>query len=313
MSNLDQLTKVTSCEGHAKTSCIEALPTRDSILGEGMKIRRALPQRDRPMVGAWCFLDHFGPLAIGSGDGIRVGPHPHIGLQTVTWLIEGEVFHRDSLGYQQLIRPDQLNIMTAGRGIVHSEETPSEHSDRVHGLQLWVALPDTDRHTESAFEHHPALPRIERDGMDITLLVGEGQGEQSPARMFTPIVGYDIALTDSGARAFELDPSYEHAVLLTDGMITIDSEIMAPSMLYYLGMGRDALTISNESPARFAIIGGAPFGEKIILWWNLVARTTEEISQARDDWEAHRYFGEVEGYDGPRLVAPALITRLKAR
>jgi quercetin 2,3-dioxygenase len=283
------------------------------MLGKGIKIRRALPHRDRRMVGAWCFFDHFGPLTISSSEGMRVGPHPHIGLQTVSWLIEGEVLHRDSLGYQQLIRRDQLNIMTAGRGIVHSEETPTEHSDRLHGLQLWIALPNSDRHTEPAFEHHPALPRIARDGMHITLLVGEGLDEKSPARMFTPIVGYDVTLTDTGTRSFELDPSYEHAVLLTDGIITIGSETMKPSMLYYLGMERDVLTISNESPARFAIIGGEPFGEKIILWWNLVARTTEEISQARDDWEAYRYFGEVKGYDGPRLVAPALTTSLKAR
>ncbi len=313
MSNLDQLAKVTACEGHAKVSCIEALPTRDSTLGEGLKIRRALPQRDRRMVGAWCFFDHFGPLKIDSGNGMRVGPHPHIGLQTVSWLIEGEVLHRDSLGYQQLIRPDQLNIMTAGHGIVHSEETPREHSGRLHGLQLWVALPDSHRHTDPTFEHHPALPRITRDGMDITLLVGEGLGEKSPACVFTPIVGYDVALIDNGSHTLELNPSYEHAVLLTDGMITIDSETMTPGTLYYLGMGRDMLTINNDALTRFAIIGGVPFGEKIILWWNLVARTTQEIAQARDDWEAHRYFGEVEGYDGPRLQAPILTTKLKAR
>ncbi len=313
MSNLDRVAEITLCEDHAEASCIQALPTRDSILGEAMVIRRALPQRERRMVGAWCFLDHFGPLTIGSSDGIRVGPHPHIGLQTVTWLIEGEVFHRDTLGYQQLIRPGQLNIMTAGRGIAHSEETPAEHGDHIHGLQFWVALPDADRHADPTFHHHPALPRIERNGMDITLLVGEGQGEKSPAHMFSPIVGYDVTLTDRGVRAFKLNPEYEHAVLLTDGMITGDSEAMTPSTLYYLGMGRDALTISNELPARFAIIGGAPFGEKVILWWNFVARTTQEISQARDDWEAHRNFGEVKGYDGPRFAAPELTSRLKAR
>lgn len=302
------------CQAQAADACFEALPTRDAELGGGLTIRRALPHRQRRLVGAWCFLDHFGPLPLEpNATGMRVGPHPHIGLQTVSWLFEGEILHRDSLGYTQLIRPGQLNLMTAGRGIAHSEETPAEHGARLHGLQFWVALPEAHKNTEPTFAHHPEVPRITRDGMAIQLFAGQLFGEHSPAQYFSPLTGFDLQLTDSGARQLPLNPGFEYAVLLTEGACELDGQPCTPGQLYYLGRGRDHLTITNKAPARGGIFGGAPLGETLILWWNFVARTQQEVATARADWEAaHERFGAVRGYDGARLAAPELSGRFKA-
>lgn len=155
----------------------------------GLMLRRALPSRERRLIGAWCFLDHAGPADISQTAGMREGPHPHTGLQTFTWMIEGEILHRDSLGHEQLIRPGQVNLMTAGRGIVHSEESLPEHPPRLQAAQLWIALPDAQRHCEPAFEHYPNLPVLERDGFRMTLLVGEALGQRSPVRVYTPLFG----------------------------------------------------------------------------------------------------------------------------
>lgn len=313
MSNLLP-TDATRCTPETHTACFEALPARDAELGGGLTIRRALPHRQRRLVGAWCFLDHFGPLPLApDATGLRVGPHPHIGLQTVSWLFEGEILHRDSLGYTQLIRPGQLNLMTAGRGIAHSEETPAEHGPRLHGLQFWIALPEAHKNTEPTFAHHPDLPRIVRDGMDIQLFAGQLFGEQSPAHYFSPLSGFDLRLSDSGKRSLPLDAAFEYAVLLTEGACELDGHPCTPGQLYYLGRGREAISVTNHASARGGVFGGAPLGESLILWWNFVARTQEEIVTARADWEAqHERFGEVRGYAGARLAAPELSGRFKA-
>lgn len=292
---------------------LEALPTHETMLGEGMRIRRALPNRLRRLVGAWTFLDHFGPITVApDSKGMRVGPHPHIGLQTVSWLYAGEMLHRDCLGSKQLIRPGQLNLMTAGRGIAHSEESPQPHSPLLHGLQFWIALPDAVREMESGFEHHPELPVIEQDGCKITLVIGEAFGRRSPARVFSPLTGMDVEFTDTGSRALPLNPAFEHAILLTEGELDVADTRMDLTTLYYLGSGRDTLTLNCRQSARAFLFGGAPLGEDVLLWWNFVARSTEEMQIARTDWEAHSpRFGEVEGYDGPRLTAPELSGRLR--
>lgn len=292
---------------------LETLPTRETLLGEGMKIRRALPNRLRRLVGAWTFLDHFGPLALMPGaQGMRVGPHPHIGLQTVSWLYTGEVLHRDCLSYKQVIRPGQLNLMTAGRGISHSEESPQPHSPTLHGLQFWIALPDAVRNMEASFEHHAELPVIERDGYRATLVIGEALGEHSPARVHSPLAGLDLEILDVGVRNLPLNPDFEHAILLIEGDMTLQGTRMDQTTLYYLGGGRETLTLDCGAPARAFLFGGAPLHESVLLWWNFVARNTEEMQAARADWEAHSpRFGEVQGYDGPRLTAPELTGRLK--
>jgi len=295
-----------------ETRCqIETFPAREAELGGGLKIRRALPNRTKRMVGAWCFLDHFGPLDFGQRKAMDVGPHPHIGLQTVTWLLQGEALHKDDLGYEQVIFPGQLNIMTAGRGITHSEETPLEHTGRLHGLQLWVALPDADRHSDPAFDHHPHVPTLERDGLKIQVFIGEAFGEQSPARIFSPMVGMDFAIAEAGTHTIPLRTDFEHALVVAEGEITGDGETMSIGSLYDLGLGRDGIRFTTNGPARFVIVGGAPFGEEILMWWNFVARTHDEIAKAREDWQAGRHFGAVTAYEGARLPAPELKTTLR--
>jgi redox-sensitive bicupin YhaK (pirin superfamily) len=292
---------------------LEALPAHETTVGGDMRVRRALPTKLRRRVGAWCFLDHYGPVAVTAGEaGMRVGPHPHIGLQTVSWLYAGEVLHRDSLGSLQLIRPGQLNLMTAGRGIAHAEETPPTHSVALHGLQFWIALPEGARHTDPAFDHHPALPRIRHDGLSVTLIIGAALGERSPARTYSPLLGCDILCPDTGRRQLPLVPDFEHALLVTQGSLTVEGREMAPGTLYYLGAGRERITLANAAPAQAFLLGGAPMGENVLLWWNFVARSTEEMAAARADWEAGApRFGAVKGYAGERLMAPPLNGRLK--
>ena len=283
MSNIEP-----QCSASLSTDCALAsarpvsqrIQTRDAELGEGMTIRRALPNRQRRMIGAWCFLDHFGPLQVGSGEGLRVGPHPHIGLQTFTWPLEGEILHRDSLGYEQLIRPGQVNLMTAGRGIAHSEESPAARSPVLHGAQLWIALPDSHRHCEPAFEHYPELPVVEREGFRVTVLTGEALGERSPVRVYTPLAGLDIATTDGADTTLPLRPEYEYGALVLEGEIAVEEEPLAVGTLLYLGCGRSALALKATAAARLMLLGGAPFEEEVLLWWNLVARTRAEIAEA---------------------------------
>ncbi|MGH8517572.1 MAG: pirin family protein [Panacagrimonas sp.] len=275
------------------------------VLGEGMPIRRALPTRERRMIGPWCFLDHFGPVDVSHGPGMRVGPHPHIGLQTVTWLYEGEVLHRDSLGYVQAIRPGQLNLMTSGQGISHSEESPAERPAGLHGVQFWIALPDTARSGAPAFDHHAQLPSVRHEGLDCTVLVGSALGMTSPARMQWPVVGLDVSLGGATEASLPLDTGFEHAMLVTQGRVDVEGETLEPGTLLYLGGQRDRVRLRADKAARLVLIGGRPFEEPMLMWWNFVARSKQELSAACREWNhAEAKFGEVKGYDGNRLAAP---------
>jgi redox-sensitive bicupin YhaK (pirin superfamily) len=222
-----------------------------------------------------------------------IGPHPHIGLQTVTWLLAGEILHRDSLGSEQVIRPGQLNLMTAGHGVAHAEEATGRYEGALHGVQLWVAQPSSTRDGEPAFEHHAELPRVELGSSIATVLVGEVAGATSTARRDTQHLGVDLDLAP-GATALGLDPAHEHAVVVFDGDVSIDGRPVTPGRLAYLGSARDECTLTTSAPARALLIGGVPFPEKVVMWWNFVARTHDEIDQARDDWMAARgRFGPV--------------------
>jgi redox-sensitive bicupin YhaK (pirin superfamily) len=274
-----------------------------------------LPKRARRTVGAWCFLDHFGPSApeAGPDGGMRIGPHLHIGLQTVTWLVEGEVLHRDSLGSEQLIRPDQLNLMTAGHGVAHSEEPGPAGPTAVHGAQLWVAQPSSTRHGPPAFEHHATLPQAEDGDAVATVLVGELAGVRSPARTDTPLVGAAIRLGSGrgggGRTTLPLDRTFEHALVVLQGAATIGADApLGPGELAYLGTGLDelVLTAAGHDPVEALLLGGAPFGEELVMWWNFVARSREEIADARGAWQAgDDRFGEVRSALA-RIEAPAL-------
>lgn len=271
----------------------------------GMPVRRALPRAGRRTVGAWCFVDHMGPITTVPGGGLDVAPHPHIGLQTVTWLFDGEALHRDSLGTEQSIRPGQLNLMTAGRGIVHSEEGLGRHGGTVHGVQLWVAQPDRTRHADSAFEHRAELPQFELPAATGTVLVGSFGGVESPARRDTDHVGVDVAFRP-GRTTVALDPSHEYALVMFSGAATVadDGTDVTPGHLAYLGAGRDELSIDTGETAHGLLIGGAPFEANVSMWWNFVARSHDELDAANRDWRSggERFVDPASPF--PRIASP---------
>lgn len=280
----------------------------------GFEVTRTLPHRQRRMVGAWCFLDAYGPHRVGVTDGMRVGPHPHTGLQTVSWLLDGELLHRDSLGSRCEIRPGQLNLMTAGRGIAHAEETPAAHGEVLHGVQLWVALPGAQRDVPPAFAHHAELPVLADGDLRATVLMGELGGAVSAARCFTPLVGAQVTVPAGGAGRLPLRPDFEYALLALDDDVEVDGVSLPAGPLLYLGAGRRDLRLAAGRPARVMLIGGEPFDERIVMWWNFVGRDHDEIVEAREDWRVGHRFGEVVGYDGAALAAPPMpTTRLVAR
>jgi redox-sensitive bicupin YhaK (pirin superfamily) len=310
MSDLMPSADVLDCQpGLASAPILESYPARQAALPGGLVVRRALPRAGRRLVGPWCFLDHYGPLAFGVDKPMSIGPHPHIGLQTVTWLIEGEALHRDSLGNERLITPGQLNLMTAGFGISHSEETPQRNSGRLHGVQLWVALPETRRHMPPSFDHYAELPTVELGGGRAVVLMGELNGVRSPANAHSRMVGADIVASNDADLSLPLDSSFEHALILIDGDVALGDRKLELSTLYYLGTGRDAVTLTARTGSRLMLLGGAPFGESILMWWNFVGRTPEEIAKARNDWEQGSRFGSVAGYLGDRIPAPPLSLR----
>jgi redox-sensitive bicupin YhaK (pirin superfamily) len=259
-------------------------PGRQAIVGE-LTVRRVLPRRPRRTVGAWCFADHMGPAPVTEEHGFDIGPHPHLGLQTVTWLVSGEVLHRDSLGSEQVIRAGQLNLMTAGHGVAHSEENTGRYRGDLQGIQLWVAQPESTRHGAAAFEHHAELPQVELDGAGATVLVGEFGGQASPARRDTDHVGVDLVLAPPGT-VLPLRPRYEYALVVLEGDIAFGDQVAVPGVLAYLGTGRDECALQVRQPTRALLLGGVPFPEPILMWWNFVARTRDEVSEARRQWSA---------------------------
>lgn len=282
-----------------------AYPNRETNLDD-LQISRALPTRERRMVGPWCFLDRFGPLTFMDEKPMNVPPHPHIGLQTVTWLLEGEVQHKDSLNSEAIVYPGGVNVMTAGRGITHAEETPSNHSGKLNGVQLWVALPDEHRNIAPSFINVEQVPMIDYGEGLITLFAGKLDGVTSPAPYFSEILGAEVEIYVNQTISFALNPQFEHALLLLDGDCSFEKQPFAQNFLYYLGVCRESLVINSHLGCRLLLIGGPPFRENILMWWNFVARKPKEISQARADWEAHRRFDEVPGTQLPRLTAPDL-------
>ncbi|MFJ3705349.1 MULTISPECIES: pirin family protein [Streptomyces] len=309
MSNLDRQAALSVCGGRGfvvAEPVRELLTPRHVRLGESTEVRRLLPNLGRRMVGAWAFVDHYGPDGIADEPGMQVPPHPHMGLQTVSWLHEGEVLHRDSLGSLQQIRPRELGLMTSGRAISHSEESPKPHAGFLHGAQLWVALPASDRHVEPHFEHHADLPAVTARGLTATVILGELDGVPSPGTAYTPIVGADLALTAGAEARLPLDPDFEYAVLSMSGEAEVDGVPVLPGSMLYLGCGRTELPLRAASDAGLMLLGGEPFEEELVMWWNFVGRSHEEIEQARQDWMAGPRFGEVKGYDGGRLPAPEL-------
>ncbi len=271
-----------------------------------MTVRRSLPRARRRTVGAWCFVDHFGPLAVEPDGGIDIGPHPHTGLSTVTYLLDGQVLHRDSLGSEQVVRPGQLNLMTAGRGVSHAEEPTGSYRGSMHGVQLWVAQPEETRAGEAAFEHHGELPQVALSGADATVLVGDFAGTTSPARSDTALVGAALTLGPGGTTV-PLGRTYEHVLVVLDGVLVLDDDRpVRPGQSAYLGAGRDEVVLSAPDGARVLLLGGEPFPEPVVMWWNFVGRSQDELAAARSAWEAgDDRFGRV-ATGLARIPAPAL-------
>jgi len=308
MSTTEADVAVTAAQAHPRIPAAETELTTARLARVGdIEVRRLLPLRRRRSVGAWCFVDHYGPMSVDGVAGMQVPPHPHIGLQTVTWLIDGTVLHRDSLGSEQLIRPGQLNLMTAGHGIAHSEESPAGHDPGLHGVQLWLALPDSGRQAAPDFEHHGELPVAGLGGLRATVLAGTLAGVRSPARVYTPLVGADIAALRDARGLVPLDPGYEHAVFLAEGSAEAGGTLLTPGSLLYLEPGHGSLTVAATEGTRLLLLGGEPLGETLLMWWNFVGRTPADIIDAAREWSAQgERFGRVRGYRGEPLPAPPL-------
>ncbi|WP_017537893.1 pirin family protein [Nocardiopsis halophila] len=276
---------------------IELLAPREVPLGgpRAMPVQRTLPNRERRMVGAWCFADFYGPSDLADGPGMQVPPHPHTGLQTVSWLLEGRVRHLDSLGSDRTVRPGELNLMTAGRGIAHSERSPEERPPTLHGVQLWIAQPEAHRDGPAGFERHADLPDLQSAAGTVRLIAGSMAGETSPARVYSPLVGAEAALEGEGALRMPLEPEFEHAVLALAGPVSAEGcEVPVGSMLY-LGRGRKELALHGRPGSRALLIGGVPFEEDLVMFWNFVGRSHEEIVAAREAWEAERAAARANG------------------
>ncbi|RYU09469.1 pirin family protein [Nocardioides iriomotensis] len=302
----------------------EPLLPRDVLLGRTTHVRRVLPNKTRRMVGAWCFLDHYGPDDVKTTGGMWVPPHPHTGLQTVTWLFEGLGRHTDSLGSHQLIRPGQLNVMTAGHGICHAEVSPDDAPRLLHGVQLWVCLPDAVRDsTPPDFTHLADLPTYTEGGVTLKVLVGELAGEVSPAPAFTPLVGAEIRLRPGASATLPLEPEFEHAVLTVAGDLRVEGRSVPAHEMAYLGTGRHGLLLEapdSGDDVVLMLLGGAPFEEEIVMWWNLIGRSHDEVVEQREAWNGPGVswtpprYGEVAGFDGDRLLAPPMPNvRLRTR
>ena len=323
MSNLDtRPEEVASAPAAGRATAgaaVEILSPREVPLGgpRAMNVRRTLPQRQRSLIGGWCFIDHYGPDPVSRAGGMSVAPHPHTELQTASWLFTGEIEHRDSAGHHALVRPGELNLMTSGHGIAHSEvSTPA--TTVLHGVQLWVALPGAHRDGARDFRHY-APPAADLGGATARVFLGTLAGQRSPVPTFSPLLGAEIVLAAHARLSLPVEPACEHGVLVDAGPVSMSGTRLQPAELGYLPPGQATVELANltDDPARVLLLGGTPFEEDIVMWWNFVGRSHEEIVAFRQAWEAELdQFGRVEGYEGTpqRLPAPPLPNaRLKPR
>lgn len=278
---------------------IKRIELRSADLGEGMLVKRALPSRHQRMVGAWCFLDHAGPVDFAPGKGMHVGAHPHTALQTFTWLIDGEVLHKDSLGNELIIRPGQVNLMTAGRGIVHTEDSVV-NGGRLHAAQLWIALPEELADCEPDFAHYPELPVWHSEGIQHTLLAGSYCGHTALTAVHTPMLGMDLFSEQGGTVNLSLNLDFEYGFLTLTGQVNVQGETYTPDEFAYLEPGSENLEMTLSTDARVLLLGGVPFETPVQMWWNFVGHSKEAIAQAQREWEqGGPRFGDVQTAKGP--------------
>lgn len=317
MSNTETPAALIDCSnrGTPHPDEVEVIEPKELELGaDALKVRRTLPTLTRSFVGAWCFVDHYGPE-----DGIcmDVAPHPHTGLQTVSWLFSGEIEHRDSGGVHEMVLPGEVNLMTSGYGISHSEVS-QRNRQALHGVQLWVVLPEQDKDLIRDFQHH-APDLWTDDGVSARVLTGSLADAHSPIRTETPLLGAEVILAPGKTWEFEVDPGFEHGVLVDTGHVDFDDVRLDRSTMGVrdAGLGHMRLHNPTDEPARIMLLGGEPFDEGIVMWWNFIGRSHEDIERMRQEWNEHPddRFGRVRGYRGPteRLKAPELPENVRLR
>jgi redox-sensitive bicupin YhaK (pirin superfamily) len=315
VSNLEAEPAETVCVAEPASNGVEILEPREVPLGgpRALPVQRTLPQRARSLVGAWCFVDSYGPVPNGRAGTMDVPPHPHTGLQTVSWLYAGEIEHRDSAGSHALIEPGQVNLMTAGAGIQHSEVSTGRASE-LHGVQLWIALPDSSRHVAPFFESFTPEPVTVGDAI-VRVFVGRFAGTSSPVSAFTGLVGAQVDLPPHGAAEFAVDPRFEHGFVVDAGDPQLQGTVIPAGRLGVVPAGAVTLRLeAGAAGARGLLIGGEPLGEPIVMWWNFVGRSHEEVVAFRAQWQAEVIaggnasgrFGSVSEYPGPALPAPEM-------
>ena len=309
-TNYTEISHSDDCEKYVN-QFIQEFPLRRAEIGQGTVIKRALPSRHKRMIGAWCFLDHAGPVHFPQGDGLDVGPHPHIGLQTFTWMIDGTMMHTDSLGTHQLIQPKQVNLMTAGYGISHTEVAP-ESETQMHAAQLWIALPDDKINMAPQFDHYPELPVVTQDGIELTVLVGEFLQTKSPVKVHSELLGVDLRSSESQSTILPLNPKFEYGFMALEGTASVNGHELNEDNMVVLEPGLTQVKIDLHAGGRVLLLGGEPFESPILLWWNFVGRTQEELNIAREQWiNQDERFGSIPDYDGPRLEAPAFPDKMR--
>lgn len=308
MSNLERDPDEVLLE-HADGPEVQILEPREVPLGgpRALAVRRTLPQRRRSLIGAWCFVDHYGPTPSRSDRVMDVPPHPHTGLQTVTWLFAGTVEHRDSVGSSATIRPGQVNLMTAGSGIQHSERSQTD-ARGLHGVQLWTALPDAHRHDAPFFEQADAHPLVVDDA-GLQVFAGSLDGAPSPVTTLTPLLGAQLDLPAGGSVALTASPGFEYGLLVDAGEATLQGRRVAAGELAYLSPGCSTISVTaGDEPLRAVLLGGEPLGEPIVMWWNFVGRSHDEIDRYRAEWQQRVEHGPSQrfgGIDDPAAPLPA--------
>lgn len=297
---------------------IELFELRTAMIGENFPIKRAIPQKKLRNIGHWVFLDHAGPTLFKGDENVDVGPHPHIGLQTFTWMLEGEIIHNDSLGNDQIIRPYQINLMTGGNGIAHTELSHPD-SPSLHLAQLWIALPREKEAIAPDFKHYSTIPKIEHEDHEIHLLVGDFEEQQSPVEVHSPLSAIDIRATQDTTITITLNPEFEYGLLPLEGEISIAGAAKADidaDAFVYLSAGKASLEVTFKKGSRILLIGGEPLDQPPLMWWNFVAWEQETIEKAITDWnnESDR-FPNVINYEGKsaRLISPPIEGQLKSR
>lgn len=274
---------------------------RHAEIAPGFAVGRALPTREQRMVGAWCFLDHIGPVSLDA-QGMHVAAHPHTCLQTFTWMIEGELLHRDSLGSEQVLKPGQVNLMTAGHGIAHTEDT-LPHAQRLHAAQLWIALPANLADSAPRFQHYAELPRWQKGPAELTLLAGAFAGQLAPTEVHSPLLGLDLSFLQAGEVELPLASGFEYGVMVLQGQASLNDQLLH-DQFWYQPAGATRLKLAAEAGSRLLLLGGEPWEQPISLWWNFAGHSRAALVQAQADWESGSgRYGPVPG-ETHRLQAP---------